>query len=86
MQLTCYRINESKTASTLLHNIESGRERKETVVGVFENPTFRKSVMLETPIPDGDGVFSNSAYQSTTKVTKLDGNTKPVDKSSINRI
>ena len=80
----CYRINESKTASTLMRNIENGRDRTQTVVGVFENPTFRRSVMLETAIPD-DEAFSNPAYQDP-KIAKLDGNTKPVDKNAINRL
>ena len=86
----CYRINESKTASSLMHNIESGRDRTQTVVGVFENPTFRRSVMLETAIPDDnekDAAFSNNpAYQGAPKITKLDGNTKAVDKNAINRL
>ena len=66
-----------------MRNIESGRERTQTVVGVFENPTFRQSMMLETTIPDENGkdvVFSNPRYQDTTKITKLDGNTKPINK------
>ena len=46
-----------------MRNIESGRDRKQTVVGVFENPTFRRSAMLETTMPDDNGVFSNPAYQ-----------------------
>ena len=84
-----YRINESKTASTLLRNIESGRERTQTVVGVFENPTFRSSVMLESTISDDNGkeaVFTNPMYQAVPKVTKMDGNTKPANKNAINRL
>ena len=72
-----------------MRNIESGRERTQTVVGVFENPTFRQSMMLETTIPDENGkdaVFSNPRYQDITKITKLDGNTKPINKNAINRL
>jgi len=72
-----------------MRNIESGRDRTQTVVGVFENPTFRKSVLLENSISDDNGKglgFENSKYQDSPKITKLDGNTKIVDKSAINRL
>lgn len=72
-----------------MRNIESGRDRKQTVVGVYENPTFRRSVMMETAIPHDDGKdlsFKNPEFQDAPKITKLDGNTKPINNSAINRI
>lgn len=70
----------------MLRNIESGRDRTQTVVGVFENPTFRRGVMMETAILDDTALSNNPAYQAAPKIAKLDGNTKPVDKNAINRI
>ena len=62
VHVLCYRINENKTASAL-QNTESGHVRKQTVVSEYNNPMFCKSTMLETTIPDDNGVFSNPAYQ-----------------------
>jgi len=82
-----YRINEPKTAAALQRNIESGRDRTQTVVGEFTNPTFCRSVMMETTLDDSkDVVFANPTYKNAPNVTKLDGNTDPVGKGAINRV
>ena len=78
VDITCcclYRINETKNVTTWQRNMEGG--------AVVENPTFRRSVMMED---SSAKVFNNPAYEDAPNITKLDGNTKVADRSAINRM
>ena len=83
--LTCicnfYRVEQPKTASAL--RAEGGTFRRQTVMGEFDNPTFAHT--KETATRD-DTAFENPSYVDAPVITKLEGVTKPVEKSAITRI
>ena len=59
--------------------------RRQTVVGEFDNPAFGAKIKPVTANSD-DTVFQNPTYDDTPVITKLEGNTKPVERSAISRI
>ena len=65
-------------------NIEDGRNRSQTVTGMFDNSAFDKKGK-KLPV-GGDTVFENPTFNDAPVITKLGGNTEPVTRSAITRI
>ena len=77
-------ITQNRTLPTLQSNVEDGRNRLQTVTGMFDNTAFdgkgKKSLV------GGETVFENPTFTDTPVITKLNGNTEPITKSAITRI
>jgi len=74
-----FRVEQPKAASAL--KVEGGTFRRQTVVEQFDNPAFTKEI-----VNHDDTVFENPSYVETLGITKLEGVTKPVEKSAITRL